>query len=526
MGVTFDSWLGVIDFHGHRVGQPHLDRLAIPQGHRALHVLEEEVFDVADDLVRDRQLFIALLIHKHETVGVGVQELHVRVRDVRSFDLFTAAQRLFQGRTDHQIDDAQFVKGVAFAWLHEIHFKYQPGVVVENQACALVNFTDINGTHGMPPLTLQSDEHAAQAALDRTVTGSLPVGNEGGTVAVDLPQASAQTASRDGGAALSWQAQLADAIRDVDELWCVLALPAEALPAARAAAGSFRLLVPRGFAALMRAGDLADPLLRQVVPLGDELCEFPGFTVDPLAESACTPTAGLLHKYHGRALLVTTGACAVHCRYCFRRHYPYEDLPRGRRWWGPAIDYLNQHADVSEILLSGGDPLTLPDAQLAVLAQDLASIPHLKRLRIHTRLPIVLPARVTDELIAWFASGRLTPVMVVHVNHPRELSAEVVVACRRLRDAGVTMLSQAVLLAGVNDEASVLCVLSEALFSAGIVPYYLHQLDSVQGAGHFQVSDERAIALMQGLAARLPGYLVPRLVREIPNSPGKTPIRW
>ena len=378
----------------------------------------------------------------------------------------------------------------------------------------------------MPPLTLPSDDHAAQAALDRTVTGSLPVGNEGGTVAVDLPQASTQPASRDGRTADSWQSQLADAIRDVDELWRVLELPAEALPRARAAAGSFRLLVPRGFVARMRVGDISDPLLRQIVPLGDELRDFPGFTADPLAESTCTPTAGLLHKYQGRALLVTTGACAVHCRYCFRRHYPYEDLPRGRRWWGPAIDYLAEQADISEVLLSGGDPLTLPDPQLAALALDIAAIPHIVRLRIHTRLPIVLPARVTDEMIGWFTGSRLAPVMVVHVNHPRELSPEVAMACRRLRDAGVTMLSQAVLLAGVNDEANVLTELSEELFSVGIIPYYLHQLDAVQGAGHFQVADERAMALMQAVAARLPGYLVPRLVREIPNSPGKTPIRW
>jgi len=378
----------------------------------------------------------------------------------------------------------------------------------------------------MPPLTLQSDDRAALAALDRTVTGSLPVGNEGGTVAVDLPQASAQPAIRGEVSDASWQSQLADAIRDVDELWRVLELPAAALPAARAAAGSFRVLVPRGFAARMRRGDLNDPLLRQVVPLGDELKEFPGFTADPLAESTCTPVAGLLHKYQGRALLVTTGACAVHCRYCFRRHYPYEDLPRGRSWWTPALEYLAQQEDVSEVLLSGGDPLTLPDSQLAALTADLAAIPQLKRLRIHTRLPIVLPSRVTDGLISWFTGSRLKPVMVVHVNHAREITPDVSNACRHLRDAGVTMLSQAVLLAGVNDLEETLCDLSEALFNAGITPYYLHQLDAVQGAGHFQVTDERAITLMQTIAARLPGYLVPRLVREIPNSPGKTPIRW
>ncbi len=378
----------------------------------------------------------------------------------------------------------------------------------------------------MPPLTLQSDDHAAKAALDRTVADSLPVSNEGGTVAVDRAQASTQPTRPEVEPGSSWQAQFADAIRDVDELWRVLQLPAAALPAARAAAGNFRLMVPRSFLARMQPGDLSDPLLRQVVPLGDELHEFPGFTADPLSEATCTPTAGLLHKYSGRALLVTTGACAVHCRYCFRRHYPYDELPRGRQWWAPAIDYLMHHTDISEVLLSGGDPLTLPDAQLAALASDLAEVPHLQRLRIHTRLPIVLPARVTEEFISWFTTGRLTPVMVVHVNHPRELSADVIAACHRLRDAGITMLSQAVLLAGVNDDADVLCALSEGLFAAGILPYYLHQLDHVQGAGHFLVDDQHAVELMRNIAARLPGYLVPRLVREIANSPGKTPIRW
>jgi EF-P beta-lysylation protein EpmB len=319
---------------------------------------------------------------------------------------------------------------------------------------------------------------------------------------------------------------LAEAIREVDELWRVLALPVEALPAARAAAGSFRLLVPRGFAARMATGDLADPLLRQVVPLGDELQDFPGFTADPLAEAQCNPTPGLLHKYQGRALLVVTGACAVHCRYCFRRHYPYEDLPRGRRWWQGALDYLQDSPEVREVLLSGGDPLTLPDVQLAEIAADLAAIPHLQRLRIHSRLPVVLPERVTDDFLAWFTGGRLAPVMVIHANHPAEFGPEVVVACKRLRAAGVTLLSQSVLLAGVNDRADTLVDLSEALFAAGVTPYYLHLLDRVRGAGHFLVEDAAAIALLREVAARLPGYLVPRLVREEPGAPGKTPIRW
>lgn len=357
----------------------------------------------------------------------------------------------------------------------------------------------------MPPLMLTSEDGPTATA----------VAKEGGTVAATSVQASAR-----------WQTLLAEAIRDVDELWRVLALPPGDLPAARAAAATFRLLVPRGFAASMRRGDLTDPLLRQVLPIGEELVAAPGFSVDPLAEAHCAPSPGLLHKYRGRALLVVTGACAIHCRYCFRRHYPYEDLPRGRQWWDPAVAWLRTQPDVHEVLLSGGDPLTLPDSQLSALAADLAGIPHLTRLRIHSRLPIVLPERIDDAFLRWFAGGRLTPVLVVHSNHPRELSPAVVAACQRLRVAGVTVLSQAVLLKGVNDDADTLVALSEQLFTAGVIPYYLHLLDKVQGAHHFLVPDERAHELMRAVSARLPGYLVPRLVREEPGATGKTPVRW
>ncbi len=341
------------------------------------------------------------------------------------------------------------------------------------------------------------------------------VTKEGGTVAATPVQASAR-----------WQALLAEAIRDVDELWRVLELPLADLPAARAAAGTFRMLVPRGFVAAMRRGDLQDPLLRQVLPIGEELQKVPGFSPDPLDEAQCAPAPGLLHKYHGRALLVVTGACAVHCRYCFRRHFPYEDLPRGQRWWTPAVAWLHTQPDIKEVLLSGGDPLTLPDAQLAALAADLAEVPQLTRLRIHSRLPIVLPERIDEAFLGWFTDGRLAPVMVVHCNHPQELTPAVVAACQRMRAAGVTVLSQAVLLRGVNDDAEVLIALSERLFAADVIPYYIHLLDRVQGAHHFLVSDERAHELLRAVAARLPGYLVPRLVREQPGAAGKTPIHW
>lgn len=326
------------------------------------------------------------------------------------------------------------------------------------------------------------------------------------------------------GGEATWQQLLREAIRDPDDLITALGLSDGLRPGAQAAGRLFPLLVPRGFAALMTPGDPADPLLRQVLPLGDECESVPGYVADPLHEGDCAPLPGLLHKYHGRVLLVTTGACAVHCRYCFRRHFPYQDRARGPAWWRPACDYVASRPEIDEVLLSGGDPLTLPDAQLAALAGDFATIPHLRRLRIHSRLPIVLPERIDDAFLAWFAGGRLRPVLVVHANHPRELSPAVNAACRRLGAAGVTVLNQSVLLRGVNDSLEALDALSRALADAGVLPYYLHQLDRVAGAAHFAVTDERARELVQALADRLPGYLVPRLVREEPGRPGKSPL--
>lgn len=318
-----------------------------------------------------------------------------------------------------------------------------------------------------------------------------------------------------------WRRQLAEAVREVGELWRLLALPADLLPAARRAAEGFPLLVPRGFLARMRPGDPGDPLLRQVLPLGDELASPPGFTADPLQEGGCGTAPGLLSKYRGRALLVTTGACAVHCRYCFRRHFPYDELPRGARWWLPAMETLRADPECHELILSGGDPLTLPDAQLAALLADAATVPHLTRLRVHTRLPVVLPDRVDDGLLAALTATRLSCSVVIHANHARELSDEVAAACSRLRGAGAMLLNQSVLLAGVNDDVVMLAELSERLAAIGVLPYYLHQLDRVAGAAHFAVDDERALALHRELHARLSGWLVPRLVRELPGMPGK-----
>lgn len=327
--------------------------------------------------------------------------------------------------------------------------------------------------------------------------------------------------------AAAWQRELAAGVASAGELLDLLGLPPEAAGdaggAARAAA-DFPLRVPRGFVARMRPGDPRDPLLLQVLAAADEVEPVSGWGADPLAESAAQPVPGVLHKYRGRALLVVTGACAVHCRYCFRRHFPYGESSLTRSAEDRALAWLAAEPTVDEVILSGGDPLTLPDHRLAELAARLAAIPHLRRLRVHTRLPIVLPERVDDALLAWLAGTRLAPVVVVHANHAREIDATVAAALARLRAAGVPVLNQSVLLAGVNDSADALAELSEALFAAGALPYYLHLLDPVAGAARFDVPEPRARALHAELAARLPGYLVPRLVREVPGAPGKVTI--
>lgn len=325
----------------------------------------------------------------------------------------------------------------------------------------------------------------------------------------------------------AWQREMAAAVANVDELLALVELAAEDFPApfadALAAARDFPLRVPHSFVRRMRRGDPDDPLLLQVLPLAAEKAPpAPGWSRDPLAEMAAAAVPGLLHKYRGRALLVVTGACAVHCRYCFRRHFPYAEQ---RPDWQRALDYLAADDSIEEILLSGGDPLALADEKLARLAEDLARIPHLRRLRVHSRVPIVLPSRIDDALLSWFSPGeRWQTVMVLHANHAREIDGEVTAAVSRLRRAGVTVLNQSVLLRGVNDQASSLVDLSRALFESGILPYYLHLLDRVEGAGHFAVEEDTARSLTRALLQQLPGYLVPKLVREEPGAPSKVSI--
>jgi len=272
----------------------------------------------------------------------------------------------------------------------------------------------------------------------------------------------------------------------------------------------------------MRRGDANDPLLLQVLPGARELIEQAGFGPDPLGEEAATQAPGLLHKYHGRALLITTGACAVHCRYCFRREFPYQDSGTQAGRWQAALAALAADSSIEELILSGGDPLSLSNARLMQLTDSLRAVPHLRRLRIHTRTPIVLPERVDAGLTSWLERLPWPTVIVLHSNHANEIDGTVRAAAQRLRSAGATLLNQSVLLAGINDSVAALEALSQALWSAQVLPYYLHLLDRVRGTAHFEVAQSRAQVLMAGLAARLPGYLVPRLVRESAGAPSKT----
>lgn len=310
-----------------------------------------------------------------------------------------------------------------------------------------------------------------------------------------------------------------DAVRDAGELCQLLGLPAEL--ANTAASRDFPLFAPRGFIARMRWGDPYDPLLRQVLPLADETYSPPGFSVDPVDDAGALIAPGMLHKYQSRVLMVTTGACAVHCRYCFRRYFPYTESPRSLADWEPSIAEIEADPSIQEVILSGGDPLTLVDAQLARLAERLAEIPSLMRLRVHTRVPVMIPERVTDDLIDWLRGTRLTPIMVIHANHPAELDEEVGNALGRLVDAGIPLLNQAVLLKGVNDSIGALVELSERLVELRVMPYYLHQLDRVRGAAHFEVPIDLGLQLIESLRARLPGYALPRYVAEVPGDVSK-----
>lgn len=320
-----------------------------------------------------------------------------------------------------------------------------------------------------------------------------------------------------------WRQALRNAVTDARELLDLVGL-AELAPRLPAADAGFPLKVTRSFVARMRRGDPTDPLLLQVLPALAELDEVPGFSDDAVGDLDAITAHGVLQKYAGRALLIAAGSCAVNCRFCFRRHFPYaEELAAGHAWRA-AIDCLAADASIREVILSGGDPLVLSTQKLTELTTALRGLPHVIRLRIHSRLPVVLPERIDDEFCAWLGGLPLQRVVVLHANHANELDGHVADACTRLRDAGVVLFNQSVLLRGVNDDAGVLAALSERLFALGVVPYYLHQLDRVRGTAHFEVPDARALEIVAEVRERLPGFLVPKFVREVPGETSKHPL--
>lgn len=322
----------------------------------------------------------------------------------------------------------------------------------------------------------------------------------------------------------AWQQALALAIRDIDVLLTQLNLTRDQLPPL-ADETVFPIRVPLSYVQRMSQGDPQDPLLRQVLPLAAESLSTPGYTADPVADQAAVAVPGLLHKYHGRVLLLATATCAIHCRYCFRQHFPYQDNRVLNRHEQAALDYIAADPTIHEVILSGGDPLLLTTARLQQLSLALSQIRHVRRLRIHSRLPVVLPERINAALLAWLADLPLASILVIHTNHPTEIDAQVRTALLSLRQAGVSLFNQAVLLKGVNDDVETLAELSERLFAAGVIPYYLHQLDKVQGAAHYEVSNQQAVALHQALRQRLPGYLLPELVWEQAGAASKIPLR-
>lgn len=320
----------------------------------------------------------------------------------------------------------------------------------------------------------------------------------------------------------SWQTLLSQTLKRPEELLRYLQLPDSLLEGANRASLEFAMRVPLPWLDRIEKGNLDDPLLRQILPLGEELESVPGFTNDPLEEMGSNPVEGLIHKYKGRVLVVLTGACAINCRYCFRRHFPYAENRLGPEQWQKILDYITADTSITEVIFSGGDPLVSSDTRLAQLISDLQQIPHLTRLRIHSRLPVVLPQRVTESLTTLFSQTRLNIVTVIHTNHPQELDDGVAKAINQLNRAGVTVLNQAVLLRGINDSVEVLKNLSEQLFSIGVLPYYLFTFDPVKGAAHFDIPDADAKRIVSQLQNLLPGYLVPRLAREIPGRGSKT----
>ena len=321
-----------------------------------------------------------------------------------------------------------------------------------------------------------------------------------------------------------WKAELSNCVSSIDELLNQLGLKPEDLNATEQAASKFPIKVPQPFVQLMEYGNPNDPLLKQVLPITSELQVDSNFSTDPVGESSFNPVPGIVHKYRNRVLMIISPNCAINCRYCFRRHFPYDDNRQSKQQWLKALDYLKTKPEINEVIYSGGDPLAANDNFLRWLTGEIESIQHIKRLRIHTRLPVVIPSRIDDQLLNWLSNTRLKPTFVLHINHANEIDSALSQGINRLKQAGIMVLNQSVLLKGINDTSDQLINLSEKLFDAGIMPYYLHMLDPVQGASHFDVPEDRAVEIFSQIQAELPGFLVPKLVQERAGETSKSLI--
>jgi len=320
-----------------------------------------------------------------------------------------------------------------------------------------------------------------------------------------------------------WQKELANVITDPKMLLEMLEINPTDYLFHFNARKLFPVRVPKPFLDRMEKGNFNDPLLQQVMPLNKEFDITPGYVSDPLEEHNSV-AEGLLHKYKHRVLMIVKSGCAVNCRYCFRRHFPYKDNSPNKQRWQQALNYIREHTEVTEVIFSGGDPLMASDQHLMWLVQQIEDIPHVSRLRVHTRLPVVIPQRITQELLNMLTSSRLKPTVVLHINHANEIDDNLITHIEKFRDARIPLFNQSTLLKGINDNAEILCNLSEKLFDNGIQPYYLHLFDQVQGAAHFDVTDDKATELAKSMLATLPGYLVPKVVREIAGEANKTPL--
>lgn len=321
----------------------------------------------------------------------------------------------------------------------------------------------------------------------------------------------------------TWLTELAGAVSNPLELLKQLEIDPTPWLTGLQARQLFAQRVPQSFIDRMEKGNPYDPLLRQVLPLNEEFEIHDGYSTDPLDEQD-NVLPGLLHKYRSRVLMIVKGGCAINCRYCFRRHFPYQDNKGNKTTWQQSLDYIASHPELDEVILSGGDPLMAKDAELQWLVEGISAIPHIKTLRIHTRLPVVIPSRITNGLCDLLKQSRTNVVVVTHINHANEINRQLIEALIELKRAGVHLLNQSVLLKGINNSIEAQANLSHALFSAGVLPYYLHVLDKVQGAAHFYVSDEEARQIIQGLMIQVSGYLVPKLTREIGGEKSKTPL--